>query len=305
MPVFAVNKDGVRFAMSFICGLSTMATFSVLLPPELPGDELPPHALRTTAPIAARQSATPSCNLRLMFLSSCFRQVADLTTSVVIRGFMLVVKSRARCSRRETQLRLPESKKNRCFVHWFACVYTARVVAPAPVSLGQAQLAEIARRGVPVPRYDRGGLTPRIVHIGVGGFHRAHLAVYMHELAAAGGDWGIVGLGLLGQDAKMAAALRAQDNLYALIEKGDGEPTAAVVGSIIGYVLAVDGHEPAVADLIASPTTSILSLTITEAGYAEPPATDRPATFHPIAPALAGRPGRRLGPPAGLSCDHA
>ena len=38
---------------------------------------------------------------------------------------------------------------------------------------------------------------PAIVHVGVGGFHRAHLAVYAHELASQGSEWGIVGLGLL------------------------------------------------------------------------------------------------------------
>ena len=92
--------------------------------------------------------------------------------------------------------------------------------SPTPITLSQGHLAEIARRGVPVPTYDRGRLAPRIVHVGVGGFHRAHLAVYTHELASDGGDWGIVGLGLLDQDAQMAAALGAQDYLYTLIEKG-------------------------------------------------------------------------------------
>src|SRR3954470_12493778 len=149
------------------------------------------------------------------------------------------------------------------------CLY-GNMVWSTRVSVGQAHLAEIARRGVPVPAYDRGRLAPRIVHVGVGGFHRAHLALYAHELASYGGDWGIVGLGLLEQDARMAAALRAQDHLYTLIEKGNGEPSAAVIGSIIGYVHAPDSHDAAVAELVASPDTSIISLTVTEAGYAEP-----------------------------------
>ena len=75
--------------------------------------------------------------------------------------------------------------------------------------VGAAALPEIASRGVAVPAYDRERLEPRLVHVGVGGFHRAHLAVYVHELAAAGADWGIVGLGLLEQDAAMATALAA------------------------------------------------------------------------------------------------
>jgi mannitol 2-dehydrogenase len=174
-------------------------------------------------------------------------------------------------------------------------------------SLGQAHLAEVMRRGVSVPAYDRGRLAPRIAHVGVGGFHRAHLAVYAHELASAGGDWGIVGLGLLEQDARMAAALRAQDHLYTLIEKGAGAPSAAVIGSIIGYVHAPPGHDAAVAELVASPSTSILSLTVTEAGYAEPSAEQAAsgaATFDRLAAALAARRERATGPLTILSCDN-
>jgi mannitol 2-dehydrogenase len=182
------------------------------------------------------------------------------------------------------------------------------MVWATPISVGQAHLAEIARRGVPVPTYDRARLAPRIAHVGVGGFHRAHLALYAHELASAGGEWGIVGLGLLEQDARMAAALRAQDDLYTLIEKGGGAPCAAVIGSIIGYVHAPDGHDAAVADVVASPATSILSLTVTEAGYVEPPAEQAPsgagATFDRIAAALAARRDRAAGPLTILSCDN-
>ena len=37
-----------------------------------------------------------------------------------------------------------------------------------------------------IPAYDRAGLTPGIVHFGVGNFHRAHQAVYLHELITSG-----------------------------------------------------------------------------------------------------------------------
>jgi mannitol 2-dehydrogenase len=187
------------------------------------------------------------------------------------------------------------------------CLYAAMVWSTS-VSLGQAHLAEIARRGVAVPAYDRERLAPHIVHVGVGGFHRAHLALYMHELASDGGDWGIVGLGLLEHDAAMAAALRAQDHLYTLIEKGNGEPSAAVIGSIVGYVHAPPGHDAAVTELVAAPSTAILSLTITEAGYAEPSpeqvASGAGATFDRLAAALAERRERAAGPLTILSCDN-
>jgi mannitol 2-dehydrogenase len=178
-----------------------------------------------------------------------------------------------------------------------------RVARPSAISLSQAHLAEIARTGIPVPRYDRARLRPRIVHIGVGGFHRAHLALYVHELASAGGDWGIVGLGLLARDAEMAAALRPQDHLYTLIEKGNGEPSAQVIGSITGFVHAPAGQDGLVADLVAAPTTAILSLTVTESGYAEPPPGER-TSFDRIAAALAVRRDRAGGPLTILSCDN-
>jgi mannitol 2-dehydrogenase len=177
----------------------------------------------------------------------------------------------------------------------------------APIRLGQTRLAEIARGGIPVPTYERTRLRPAIVHVGVGGFHRAHLAVYVHELASRGGGWGIVGLGLLAGDAEMAAVLGSQDCLYTLIEKGGHEPSAQVIGSITRFVHAPAAHDAAASELIAAPATAILSLTITESGYAEPSATTRrgePTTFDRIAAALALRRDRSAGGVTILSCDN-
>jgi mannitol 2-dehydrogenase len=169
----------------------------------------------------------------------------------------------------------------------------ARVAVARPIKLTPEHLGAIASRGIPVPAYDRARLEPRIVHIGVGGFHRAHFALYTHELAAAGSRWGIVGLGLLPHDALMADALGAQGCLYTLIEKGNGEPSVGVIGSIIGFVHAPGGGDGAVARLIAAPATAILSLTVTESGYAEPSAeqlaADVPPTFDRVAAALDAR----------------
>ena len=53
--------------------------------------------------------------------------------------------------------------------------------------------------GSPVPTYDRAGVRCGIVHLGVGGFHRAHEAMYVDSLLSAGKarEWGITGVGLL------------------------------------------------------------------------------------------------------------
>jgi mannitol 2-dehydrogenase len=168
------------------------------------------------------------------------------------------------------------------------------------LDLRARSLGEIAAHGVPVPRYDRSSLRPRILHLGVGGFHRAHLALYAHELAATGSDWGICGLGMLEADRRMEAILRSQDYLYTLVEKGDGEPRSQVIGSIIDYVLAID-DAAAVAVKIADPDTAILSLTITESGYS----LERPnRTIQAIAGGLARRRAETGAALTILSCDN-
>jgi mannitol 2-dehydrogenase len=127
--------------------------------------------------------------------------------------------------------------------------------------------------------------------------------VYVHELVSHGGVWGIVGLGLLAEDAEMAAALGGQDHLYTLIERSGAGHAPQVIGSITGFLHAPAGHDGAAAELIAAPTTSILSLTVTESGYAEPPPGGH-TTFDRIAAALALRRDRSGGPITILSCDN-
>jgi mannitol 2-dehydrogenase len=172
--------------------------------------------------------------------------------------------------------------------------------------LCDSTLPEIAARGVPVPIYDRRRLQPRILHIGVGGFHRAHLALYTHELAETGSDWGIRGVGLLAQDARMAEALAPQDHLYTLVERGNGEPRPQVVGSIIDYRLA--HRDPAAAgDLAADPSVAIVSLTITEAGYGDGAGaapSSVPTAFDVIAMGLEQRRQQGHAPLTIVSCDN-
>lgn len=119
------------------------------------------------------------------------------------------------------------------------------------------------------PDYDRSALTTGIVHIGVGGFHRAHQAMYLDELMRAGHahDWAICGLGLMPGDRQMRDALTSQDGLYTLVVKHpDGSTEARVIGSIVDYVYAPDDPEVALARM-TDPAVRIVSLTVTEGGY--------------------------------------
>ena len=191
----------------------------------------------------------------------------------------------------------------------YPCAYRAPVNGsgrPSSIPLRDAALPDIATRGVPVPTYDRRRLQPRIMHVGVGGFHRAHLALYTHELAETGSEWGIRGVGLLRQDVRMAKALAPQDHLYTLVERGQGDPRAQIVGSIVDYRLAHD--EPVgAAELTADPNVAIVSLTITEAGYADGAASapsSTPTTFDIIAMGLELRHERRHSPITIVSCDN-
>lgn len=134
--------------------------------------------------------------------------------------------------------------------------------------LSSATLKDVAP-GVATPKYDRSGLTTGIVHFGVGGFHRAHMAMTIDRLLNAGlaKDWAICGVGLLEHDRKMRDVFAEQDCLFTLVLKHpDGRRETSVIGSITEYIFAPDGPE-VLLEKLASPDTKIVSLTITEGGY--------------------------------------
>ncbi len=136
------------------------------------------------------------------------------------------------------------------------------------IQLNQKNLTSIASQ-LAHPTYDRNAVKAGIVHIGVGGFHRAHQAYYIHKLLndAQNSNWGICGIGIREGDRKMAHVLRQQDGLYTVItQHPDGSESCEVVGSIIDYIYAIETPELAI-DRMAHPDTKIVSLTITEGGY--------------------------------------
>jgi mannitol 2-dehydrogenase len=189
------------------------------------------------------------------------------------------------------------------------------------MELSQAALPQL---GIPVPAYDRAALKIGIVHIGVGGFHRAHQAMYLDALMNRGLalDWAICGLGVLPGDAAMRDALLAQNGLYTLVIKHpDGTTEARVIGSITDFAHAPDDPDAAI-ERMADPSVRIVSLTITEGGYnfnqstgafdagnpdvvhdlAEP---SRPrSVFGLLVEALQRRRERDLAPFTVMSCDN-
>ncbi|WP_097303425.1 mannitol dehydrogenase family protein [Pseudomonas chlororaphis] len=122
---------------------------------------------------------------------------------------------------------------------------------------------------VRLPAYDLAEIRQGMVHIGVGGFHRAHQAYYTDALMNSGEglDWGICGVGLRAEDRRARDDLAGQDCLFTLFELGDSDATEVrVIGAIRDMLLAEDGAQVLI-DKLADPQIRIVSLTITEGGY--------------------------------------
>ncbi len=135
-------------------------------------------------------------------------------------------------------------------------------------ALNTEGLEEIGTR-MPVPTYDRSAVSTGIVHLGVGGFHRSHEAMYLDRLLETGqaNEWGITGVGLMPQDRAMLEVMRDQDCLFTLVVKHlDGTLEPRVIGSLVDYLFAPE-DPGAVLDRMTDPGTRIVSLTVTEGGY--------------------------------------
>jgi mannitol 2-dehydrogenase len=190
---------------------------------------------------------------------------------------------------------------------------TSQAVTLSDATLDQLP-AEVER-----PTYDRSALTPGIVHIGVGGFHRAHQAVYLDELAGTGvTEWGLVGVGL--HRPEMGEVLAAQDRLYLVVERDAEEDRGRVVGVLTRYLFAPEDPEAVLATL-SDEATRVVSLTITGTSYLIDPHTGgfeaddevlsdlndpaEPSTvFGYLVEALARRRASGLAPFTVLSCDN-
>jgi fructuronate reductase len=110
----------------------------------------------------------------------------------------------------------------------------------------------------------------RIVHLGLGAFHRAHQAWYT-QLAngesggsASGGEgWGIAAF--TGRSPHAAEVLAAQDAVYTLIVRGPESDTATLIQSLTVVADGADADRWRAA--VADPAVAVVTLTVTEAGY--------------------------------------
>jgi mannitol 2-dehydrogenase len=147
--------------------------------------------------------------------------------------------------------------------------------------------ATLARLPIDVARPAYGqvaAITPGIVHLGLGGFHRAHMARYTHDLMNLRPEavaWGIVGAGLMQADRRMRDVLAAQDNLYTLVEQDGATEQATVIGALADVLYAGDDTH-ALQGAIDAPGIRIVSATVTENGYCLNHSTKRLDLAHPL-----------------------
>ena len=104
-------------------------------------------------------------------------------------------------------------------------------------NLSLATLKDINPR-VTVPSYKREDLSAGIIHVGIGNFHRAHQAWYLHKLFETGQDldWALIGAGVKHFDQAMQQRLKPQDWLSTLIELDPEGFSATIIGSMIDFV---------------------------------------------------------------------
>ncbi len=136
----------------------------------------------------------------------------------------------------------------------------------------------------------------RTAHLGLGAFHRAHQAWYTQRGNADARDpWGIVAF--TGRSPAAAELLSRSDGVYTLLERSAEADRTETVQSI---VRATPGsNEEAWIDTLADPRITVLTVTVTEAGYA--PAAAPPAR---VAAGLRARRAAEAGPIAVVSCDN-
>lgn len=134
----------------------------------------------------------------------------------------------------------------------------------------------------------------RIAHLGLGAFHRSHQAWYTQHATDADA-WGIAAF--TGRSPVAADALAAQDGVYSLVTRGPEVDRVESIESIVG---AYDGADASRwLATVADPAVALLTVTVSEAGYAP-----GGSAVQRIAAALAARRAADAGPIAVVSCDN-
>ena len=115
-----------------------------------------------------------------------------------------------------------------------------------------------------LPKYNIQEKSNCILHFGIGNFHRAHQALYIHELLEQNKDLSIIGVNLRSNTTK--EKLEKQDYLYSLVQISDNQKKIITINSIKEILFGLT-EKNKIRSLISSPEIRLITLTVTEKGY--------------------------------------
>jgi fructuronate reductase len=172
------------------------------------------------------------------------------------------------------------------------------------------------------PLYDRRALSPGVLHLGNGAFHRCHLAEHTDDaLHARFGPWGIRAVNLAPPD--LGPMLDPQDGLYIRELREGAARDRRVIGALLGNLTVTGPDSLRLAlDWATDPATRLVTMTVTEKGYCHIPATGQLDETHPdiahdlahpqsprsvpgfVLATILARRSAGIAPVAFLSCDN-
>ena len=115
-----------------------------------------------------------------------------------------------------------------------------------------------------LPKYNIQEKRNCILHFGIGNFHRAHQALYVHELLEQNKDLSIIGVNLRSNITK--EKLEKQDYIYSLVQISDDQKKIITINSIKEILFGLT-EKNKIRDLISSPQIKLITITVTEKGY--------------------------------------
>jgi len=114
------------------------------------------------------------------------------------------------------------------------------------------------------PNYNTSKSKNIILHFGVGNFHRAHQAFFIHEILNSNKDLSIIGINLRSDEIRKI--LKRQNYLYTLYECSEKEINVHILNPFKKLLFGLEDQEE-ICDLISDSSNKIVTVTVTEKGY--------------------------------------
>ncbi len=114
------------------------------------------------------------------------------------------------------------------------------------------------------PHYNPHASKNSILHFGVGNFHRAHQAFFVHEMLNNKIDTSIIGINLRSDETRRN--LEEQNNFYSIYECTDTDVNIHILNPYKRLLFGLEDKEE-ICKLISDKKTKVITVTVTEKGY--------------------------------------